>query len=312
MARDDDNGDSGRWRDTLFILLVIVALAALWIISGGAKRGAVNLFIQPPFSASIPFEESVYEGEPYAEDYTGEISSEVSKVKEALEKLSEVTASGNRGRVYIDSTGDAEESDPFKESIVIRADSGNRQVVAITGWHLASSMTGRSVDIGKGVSVLVLGRGGEEGAILLKPGETATISTGRSPVGTSFRVNVCSGYLAQFQSFTPELSLMCPSPRTETSLVTGDLGDSCYDLIETIPRCRIELDLPGTLSEECRGFITKNLTYNGCVENHRDERGFERPEWRIYLGRSEELWKERYEVIQLLDEAGNLVDSATY
>lgn len=310
----EEGGGGGGGGDVLFIVLVLIVLAGAWFVSGGAERANLNLFIQPPFQSGIEFEDgSLTEADDvYAREEINTIASEVGRVEDALAKLGSASPSAYKAKVYIESAYGGAETDPSEEYITIKADSSNRVPVHITGWRLESSLTGRSVEIGKGTPTLVLGQPGDDSSIALQPGDSAIISSGRSPVGASFRVNICSGYLEQFQDFSPTLSLMCPLPTSESSYDSRNLGEACYRALESIPRCSVELNLPAELSEDCRAFVVKNLTYNGCVENHRDNKGFARREWRIYLNQPSELWKERFEVIKLVDQAGNLVDSATY
>ncbi|MDO8525397.1 MAG: hypothetical protein Q7S07_02795, partial [Candidatus Omnitrophota bacterium] len=167
------------------------------------------------------------------------ISGEVKKVETALAALGNTSQSSQRGKVLIISTTDASETDVNKEYVVLKAPASNRGPIPLTGWRLESSLTAKSASIGGGVETLVLGKGGG-GTIVLNPGDTVIVSSGHSPVGTSFRVNACSGYLSQFQTFTPDLSLFCPFPKNETTFSSSqDLGEACYDALDTIPRCRI-------------------------------------------------------------------------
>lgn len=310
----EEGGGGGDYGDVLFILLVIIIIAGAWFVSGGVDRANLNLFIQPPYEGGIDFEDATLsEGDDaYAREQINGVAAEVGKVEDALSKLASAPVSAHKSKVYIESAYAGAETDPQEEYIVLKADSNNRGPVHIGGWRLESSLTGRSVEIPEATQVLELGRGGDDYAIALGPGETVYVTTGRSPVGRSFRTNICSGYLEQFQDFTPPLSLMCPTPGAESRFGSGNLGEACYAALQSMPRCSVELNPDPELPEDCRAFIVQNLTYNGCVENHRGDAGFLRKEWRVYLGHSTELWKERFEVVKLLDQAGNLVDSATY
>jgi hypothetical protein len=308
MAEEEGGGGGS---NVLFIVFVIFGIAFAWFVSGGPERVSVrSLFIQPPLPGGF---EGIYEGDDATlRGNIDSFSSEVTKVEEALAGLGSTTPSPHKGKVYIADSSDASRTDPNDEGIVLEADAGNSGRVAISGWRLESSLTNRSVTIPNGTETLVLGQA-NEGAIFLNPGDRVYLSTGRSPVGTSFRVNRCSGYLNQFQSFTPSLGEMCPSAAQETAYSSsGTFNDACLDFLESFPRCRLELNLPAELPDSCRSFLLEHMTYNGCVKNHRNDQGFARGEWRVYLNQSEELWKERFEVLKLVDAAGNLVDSATY
>ncbi|HEY4510858.1 MAG TPA: hypothetical protein VJG29_00625 [Candidatus Paceibacterota bacterium] len=307
-----EGGDPGAGGDVIFIVVIIIVIASFWFLAGGPERSDVSLLIRPPSSPQIG--ETVTEGDDSSvrSDVSG-ITSEIKKVEDAITTLKKIPSSSQRGKVDIYSVSQAEETKPEQEYIVLKANKDSDGPLSITGWKLQSSLTGRTVEIDQGAATLVLGQQ-NLGAIFLKPGETAHIISGRSPMGSSFRTNICSGYLGQFQSFTPNLRNECPLPKNETTYAgSQDLGDACYDELENMQRCRIELNPPATLGESCRAFIAENLTYNGCVKNHREESGFfARSEWYIYLNQSQEVWKEKFEVVKLLDQAGNLVDSATY
>ncbi len=152
------------------------------------------------------------------------------------------------------------------------------------------------------------------GATSLAPGGLALVATAASPVGVSFRENMCTGYLSQFQSFTPSLSDECPSPSqilpmTESNLV--QYGESCFDAIRNLPSCRFPQDLSG-VSASCRAYLTEKLSYNGCVASNSFRAGFNANMWRVYLGASGELWRNSHDAIRLLDAQGKTVSVYVY
>jgi hypothetical protein len=48
------------------------------------------------------------------------------------------------------------------------------------------------------------------------------------------------------------------------------------------------------------------------VAYHKDEPGFYRGEWRLYLGRDTELWRDTKEMVELRDKEGRLIDTRAY
>jgi hypothetical protein len=112
--------------------------------------------------------------------------------------------------------------------------------------------------------------------IYLVPGGRALISSGTSPIGASFQVNMCSGYLNEVGTFTPVLRNECPD------------------------------------GSDCHANAAKNHTYNACVDAHQNDPGFYSHEWRIFLGKKTELWRNSREVIELVDQEGDIVDAITY
>lgn len=308
MAEDTGGGGSS---DVLFIVLILFVIGLGWVAAGGPERADVrSLFIRASFESAGT--EGLLEADDQSlRDEVGETTGETTKMREALAQISSAAASPYKGKAYLFAENAGHE-DPAQEYVVIRADRDNAARIPITGWILESPLTGRSAVIGNAAETLVLGHI-EEGALYLEPGDSVIVATGRSPVGASFRTNVCIGYLNQFQSFEPRLEETCPAAKGEEQYASSrDLGEACYDYLDTFPRCKLELSLPEYLSSSCRDFVLENLTYNGCVKNHRGDSTFAKDEWRVFLNRSGELWKERFEVITLLDGQRGLVDTATY
>ena len=204
-------------------------------------------------------------------------------------------------------------TNPNEEYLVIIASDSNTRPVNITGWKLQSAITGRSTVIDRGTYLFRSGQVNTEQSVFLNPGDRAFVVTGRSPVGVSFKLNACTGYLEQFQNFAPQLPLQCPHP-LEENFPTGPQGlsNECIDYLRLFPRCAIHtLAIPPQFSGLCQDYIQK-VTYTECVEKHKSDSNFYKPEWRIFLKRDAEMWKERYETIYLLTESGKLVDSISY
>ena len=58
--------------------------------------------------------------------------------------------------------------------------------------------------------------------------------------------------------------------------------------------------------------IAYKINYNSCVDVHKNDATFSRLEWRVFLGRDQELWKVKRETLLLIDDKGKLVDSLSY
>ncbi|MEK7645297.1 MAG: hypothetical protein AAB391_03200 [Patescibacteria group bacterium] len=189
--------------------------------------------------------------------------------------------------------------------------------VNITGWMLRSTKSGHQASIGKAVllpssyaSTAVKG----EDEISLRPGDKAIVSTARSPIGNSFLINKCMGHFNQFQTFNPSISEYCPLLRDEKMpLAPNALNDKCLDYINRWPTCGNQIkNLPEYLSHECQVWIADHATYNSCVSLHQPDTDFFSKEWRVFLNRTEPLWKTQREIIQLLDADGKVVDQVSY
>lgn len=222
--------------------------------------------------------------------------------------------SPHRGSIAL-SQGAASESGAQNEYVELTAAAGNTAPVKISGWSLQSALTGVRAYIPRGAHPFILGTVNAQNDIYLNQGESAIVSTGASPVGTSFKENMCTGYLGTLQRFTPPLESSCPAPADELPLTPENIrsyGEACFNLAQTLPSCVFPADVPASVSPSCRIFLMNNLSYNGCVQNHRHESGFARGTWRIYLNSVGELWRNSHDIIRLLDSEGRTVDVISY
>lgn len=229
--------------------------------------------------------------------------------------LSSSQSSSTKPDFVVLKTASAREASPNEEYLEIKADKKNKSSIKITGWKLEGK-GGLDLAIGKGASFVHPEASSQpQEDIYLKPGEKAVIATGLSPIGTSFKVNKCVGYFNQFHEFYPNLNTECPALKDEDLPINIDSDDKCFNYIKTIPSCKMIISIPyknSSLSSSCQDFVVRNANYKSCVEKHKDDLDFYSPEWRVYLGRSEDLWKKSRETINLYDEKNNIIDSASY
>lgn len=215
-----------------------------------------------------------------------------------------------RGSISLRTDG-AATNDPRAQFVTLSAETSATGVVSLSKWSLQSAVTGQRAYFPRGASLFTQGAVNAESDIALSPGMTAIVSTGVSPVGVSFRVNGCSSYLAQMQSFTPGLTAWCPATGVET-IGARSYGTACAAYVSSIPACTIVTSVPSQVGSACTMFVLDEFSYNGCVREHRSDNGFLGSEWRIYLGATRALWKSDHDVIRLLDESGRTVDVASY
>ena len=283
--------------DLLFVVAVVVGLGILWVATGGPeKAGSIRPFLQPP--------PPLGSGEQYG---TPNGWSSFFGIGGSPDVQSEDTSSGT---VSIESASGAYSDRVEDEYVVLRAGGA---AVNISGWRLKSSITGKSATIGKGSELAYSAQVNPENPIVLRPGDRAIVSTIRSPIGVSFRTNLCTGYFGQFQNFTPSLQNTCPLPYDELERAGNiNLSDACVDYVRSIPSCTMVLDAPPELSSSCQAFIESVFTYNSCVMRYKGGANFPGTEWRIFLGQNENLWKGRRETIELIDQNGKVVDTYSY
>ncbi len=143
----------------------------------------------------------------------------------------------------------------------------NRDPLKITGL-LVKDIFGKGAIIHGASALPYQGRINKETDVVVRGGSTIFLIEGQSPIGVSFRVNRCSGYLAQFQTFYPP----------------------------------IEIKVSDTFS----------LTYNSCVELHKDDPDFYKNDWRIYLKTKDKVWAETGGLVKVLDNSNNTLGSTFY
>lgn len=249
------------------------------------------------------------------EEEIKKVEEELLQVQRELEKIEEFgEKSPYEGKVLL-RTASARSTDVSREYVEIRSVSKNTERILLSGWRLKSAITGIGVDIPKAAYLPKPGTLNTELPLALSPGDRAFIISGRSPIGVSFRSNICTGYFVQFQKFTPNVKRQCPDPEEEilhTKYTNIFIDNACMDFVERIPRCKIRTDLPLSLSYECQRSIIDEISYNSCVEKHKNDENFIGSEWHIYLKRNNELWRKKREIINLLDEQGRIVDTIHY
>ncbi len=286
-------------------ILVIVGIIAVGLF-GGVKGASNNGLISAgatPIQKQADIQQQLTQTETKVLDLQRQIKIEESKKTESRYK-GLVTIS------YINRV-----SDPSQEYIAIQESGLATTSILVTGWVLKSTSSGASVTIPKGTYLYFVGIPNTEDNIYLNPNDILYLITGVSPNGASFKLNKCSGYLGQSQTFIPYLGYSCPAARDEdySSIPKTQPNDACLDYIESFPQCKTQTEsLPINWSYECTKFIYDKLNYPSCVNTHKNDKDFYKNEWRVYLKRSERLWKDRREEVILYDDMGKIVDKISY
>ena len=205
--------------------------------------------------------------------------------------------------------------DPNDEYVEVSLSSSAQQPVTLSGFTIQSEATGNGATIPLGTEVPMSGTIQALQQVVLQPGDTAIITSGRSPIGASFRENKCIGYFSQFQTFSPSLNDSCPDPLTELQQYAGAnyiRDNACITYVQSLSRCTISITPPLGVSSVCQSFLNDRLNYNGCVAAHEGDSDFKENTWRIYLGSNVALWRRQNEVIKLIDPSGKTVDAFSY
>ncbi|PIP86499.1 hypothetical protein COV42_02105 [Candidatus Campbellbacteria bacterium CG11_big_fil_rev_8_21_14_0_20_44_21] len=302
--------------DLKWLIGMLLLLFIGWILLG-SKGGIGGPFIKPPgpLGTGKTYGDIIIQGE------GGTIGEEINNIKtdirnleKEVKRIESAAQSVYKGRIEISGHQGAKQSSPLTERVELRVGADAAGKIPLSGWRLQSGVSGATDTIGKGTELPYSGQVNPEMDIFVKAGERIIVSTGRSPIGSSFRTNKCTGYFEQFQDFNPSLERSCPRPIDDLPNVgAGNEAEKCIDFVEKLPRCEVYLkEVPPGIGGTCHEYVTSKVNYNNCVENHKDDLDFYKNEWRIYLGRNDELWKSQREIIKLIDTSNKVVDVITY
>lgn len=235
-------------------------------------------------------------------------------------------------RSIVMSSGDTSTAQPHEEYLTLR--NSGPTAIDITGWALTNGKGSRPIQnsnnsyfyptpdtaiIGQGTEFLDPSGKYTVGHIILQPGDTAYVTTGGPfsqfpfPISTSFRENMCQGYLEDYPFF-PRLTESCPSIAADPQIRT--VTDECYDYINSLARCpnpqRTDRKYYDEQPSHCKAFLEQRIGYQACVVQNRNAPGFSSDQWRIFLGQKKEMWANSRETITLYDAKGTVVDQITY
>ncbi|PIP73473.1 MAG: hypothetical protein COW88_01970 [Candidatus Lloydbacteria bacterium CG22_combo_CG10-13_8_21_14_all_47_15] len=290
-------------KDLFLLLFILVVLFIVWASTGGPEREAARsgVFIKPPAPVDT--------GETYGSLSILGTGKADGQTDETTGAFSNETGKGAIRIVYLMG---AQSSNPQKEYIELRADTQNTAPALLSGLRL-QNRAGFGTKLPEAVAVPLFGSVNQTAPAFLSPDERAYITTGNSPVGMSFRVNRCSGYLEQFRDFTPALPQSCPSPLEGVDRAAANISAECAQFISRIPRCTIvTAELPDELTPSCKEFILGKIGHNSCAAAHQNDANFYTGEWRIFLGIDRNLWGDEGDIIQLIDRNGSTIDSVIY
>ncbi|MBP6860327.1 MAG: hypothetical protein KBC38_02090 [Candidatus Pacebacteria bacterium] len=305
--------------NVLLVAGVILFIFLAWASSGGPERAASwQPLLGSPFkvaSSSIS-DTGAERSERNEERELSRIQEEVVDLQRSAVSAARFgTPSEYRDRVTLSLGTSATSDDPDREYVTITVSTREEEPVNVTGWRLSSSAKGRTIAIPTGVNVPRSSTINIEEAVILNPGDRAIVVVGESPVGYSFRENMCTGYLDQFQEFYPKLAHQCPAPVDDFDrfyLGSERQLDSCRAFLRGENRCEIPRDIPSSVGNECENFIDTHLDYNGCVDMHLGDRDFLSSTWRVYLERESGFFTEDHDTLKLLDASGKTVDLVSY
>lgn len=317
--------------DVRWLLGVIIIFGLIWFVSGSLNKSSTTPLLPASNAGTGEFshvggntagsatqnqnsgnesERRLTTTEEISKSLT-EAGLKAAQIKKELEILEEAShVSPLQGKIKIANIRTSS-ANADGEYVLLKAATSNKEKILISGLRFQSEVTGRVSNIKNGAYLPFQNSINKEEPIYLNPGDVAYVITGPSPLGISFRLNTCTGFYTQYQNFNPSLPSRCPAPRNEPIPAYLSSNDQCLDYIYSLPGCRV-ITPPKTIPNECASFVVEEFNYTKCVDRHKNESNFYSPDWRIYLNRSEPLWKTRREFIKLLDQNGKVVDTITY
>ena len=323
--------------DALFVITMLFFLFVAWVATGGPSRPIatagpyitpvsrtgeesqgyrVSAPTNPINGASYPKQINGASASPYKDNYysyerTGTSGTGASGGTSNTQGTATTIQPGVRSISIDRSSVGPTSANPNQEYVALSVSGGS--TVSLTGYRLVSTKTHGSATIQGGTELARAGSVNPSNAVVLRPGDHMLVTTGSSPIGTSFRENACTGYLGQFQSFYPPIIKNCPLPTTEVMRAySGSDKGSCASFSSRISQCSTLVSGSGMGSPSCMNFLQSTLSYNACTDAHRQDPGFASSNWRMYLGQGSELWANDHDTITLTDPSGKEVDSFTY
>jgi hypothetical protein len=226
------------------------------------------------------------------------------------------TPSPYKGLVTIQkSTSGIRPDEANSQYIIVSVSSRATTPISFYNWRVMSEANNYSARIPGAVPLPHTGDVNTSEPLSVSPGQRVIITIGDSPVGMSFRENMCTGYFDQFQNFTPQIPHSCPVASSDFDrFYLGNIHslDACKAYIKTVQRCTLPLYPPNGLADNCYQFIDKYLNYNGCAAAHQGDAGFYGTTWRVYMGHEEVFFTKDHDTVKLLDADGKTVDAYSY
>jgi hypothetical protein len=183
-----------------------------------------------------------------------------------------------------------------------------KESVNITGWQLKGNRWG--LIIPKALKDFDVYGGSLEEDIHLVSGGRVYGYSFKSPIGKSFQLNLCSGYLNSIYTFNPTLPMNCPYLDRDS---VANLIGACQSYIFSLGTCKAPTtDKINQLSYDssCRSFLD-TLNYAGCYRKNVSRSDFLTKEWKLWFNMPFNF-DSNHDQILLLDRNGLLVDRYVY
>lgn len=186
----------------------------------------------------------------------------------------------------------------------------SNEPIKLTGWTIGSKKLNTRYNFPEAYDVPQHIYYPDKKEITLPPKGKLTVYAGKSPVGYSFRINQCVGYLNQNFKFSPALPNYCFK---ETNInETRKFSAYCQKIISQTSGCK-EPNLNDVLIDsECRQYLSERFNYSQCVIRNSNFFDFFRDEWMVYLNQPKEIFANDHDEVFLRDPNGLVVDIYKY
>ena len=183
--------------DGMFFVGILGFFFVLWFIGGGPSR---PISFAGPFITPITNAGQSQTG--YGKKIAGSVSVGGSTISTGTQSGPSTSTtkipntSPYTGKIFLDHyVNNAPVPDPSQEYLGLQVLNTVTQGIDITGWTIRSTVTGNSVSIPQGATMLTIGRV-QIAPIILQASNIASITTGFSPVNVSYERNTCTNFLS--------------------------------------------------------------------------------------------------------------------
>jgi len=185
--------------------------------------------------------------------------------------------------------------------------------ISISGWKIKGS--NGEITIPQGTELVILADSVKEN-IYIKQSNQVYLLSAKVPLGlsTAFRPNKCFGYLKDsYKNLPYSPSKICPTISKDD---IWRFSTDCQNAILSLRSCRpidsstLYLSFDSNCQSYIENYISRYLSYNGCVENYYKDKDFYQKIWYIYVGY--DIFCKCPDTLYLYDQQGLLVDQYSY
>jgi len=153
-------------------------------------------------------------------------------------------------------------------------------------------------------------QGAKEEDVIAKNYQKIYLIGEKSPLGKSFLLNKCMGYLKENFQFFPNFYTRCPKPKIEE---ISHLSETCQEFILNLRNCEIpnwQKNYEISRDSKCVDYLQSHFNYSSCLKNHQKDKDFFEDAWYLYLG--EFSLNKLHNKIELFDKNNKFISRYIY